>query len=264
MHFFVVLEGTLQLAKQINGREIHLADLKVGDFFGELPLLLGLPSASSLKAKTACRVARFEAEQLQELIQTASACSKKILRVVKERLSTFQDYAMDLPRPRVLVVGPQHDANCQTVRNFLTLNRISHEWITRETERIRVPASLPLESNPIAMLIDGAQWVTPPVTVRTVARALGYRTQASSDSYDVVIVGGGPAGLAAAIYGASEGLKVLLIPEWLRLVPVDFEAGGSWWERLKTVGFDAGQPAVVASTGVSMYLTKDAIAATLR
>jgi methyltransferase (TIGR00027 family) len=54
------------------------------------------------------------------------------------------------------------------------------------------------------------------------------------------------------------------IPEWLRLVPVDFEAGGSWWERLKTSGFDAGQPAVVASTGVSMYLTKDAIAATLR
>ena len=54
------------------------------------------------------------------------------------------------------------------------------------------------------------------------------------------------------------------IPDWLRLVPVDFEAGGSWWERLKSAGFDATQPAVVASTGVSMYLTKDAIAATLR
>jgi methyltransferase (TIGR00027 family) len=54
------------------------------------------------------------------------------------------------------------------------------------------------------------------------------------------------------------------IPEWLRLVPVDFEAGDAWWQRLATAGFDAGQPAVVASTGVSMYLTKDAIAATLR
>lgn len=54
------------------------------------------------------------------------------------------------------------------------------------------------------------------------------------------------------------------IPEWLRFVPVDFEAGSSWWEQLKTVGFDASQPTVVASTGVSMYLTKDAIAATLR
>ncbi len=54
------------------------------------------------------------------------------------------------------------------------------------------------------------------------------------------------------------------IPEWLRLVPVDFEAGDSWWGRLKTFGFDAGQRTVVASTGVSMYLTRDAIAATLR
>jgi methyltransferase (TIGR00027 family) len=54
------------------------------------------------------------------------------------------------------------------------------------------------------------------------------------------------------------------IPEWLRLVPVDFEAGSSWWKQLAAAGFDAGQPAVVASTGVSMYLTKEAIVAKLR
>jgi methyltransferase (TIGR00027 family) len=54
------------------------------------------------------------------------------------------------------------------------------------------------------------------------------------------------------------------IPEWLRLVPVDFEAGDAWWHRLAAAGFDAGQPAIVASTGVSMYLTKEAIGATLR
>jgi methyltransferase (TIGR00027 family) len=54
------------------------------------------------------------------------------------------------------------------------------------------------------------------------------------------------------------------IPAWLRLVPVDFEAGGSWWERLSAAGFDAGRPAVVASLGVSMYLTKDVNVATLR
>jgi methyltransferase (TIGR00027 family) len=54
------------------------------------------------------------------------------------------------------------------------------------------------------------------------------------------------------------------IPEWLRFVPVDFEAGDSWWQRLASAGFDAGAPAVVASTGVSMYLTRNAISATLR
>jgi methyltransferase (TIGR00027 family) len=54
------------------------------------------------------------------------------------------------------------------------------------------------------------------------------------------------------------------IPESLRLVPVDFEAGDDWWKQLADAGFDAGRPAVVVSTGVSMYLTKEAIAATLR
>jgi methyltransferase (TIGR00027 family) len=54
------------------------------------------------------------------------------------------------------------------------------------------------------------------------------------------------------------------IPGWLHLVPVDFEAGGSWSERLSAAGFRADQPAVVASTGVSMYLTREANAATLR
>ncbi|MGH3724422.1 MAG: class I SAM-dependent methyltransferase [Mycobacterium sp.] len=54
------------------------------------------------------------------------------------------------------------------------------------------------------------------------------------------------------------------IPDWQRLVPVDFEAGWSWWDQLLAAGFDADKPAVVASTGVSMYLTRDAIAATLR
>jgi methyltransferase (TIGR00027 family) len=54
------------------------------------------------------------------------------------------------------------------------------------------------------------------------------------------------------------------VPPFLRLVPVDFEAGDAWWERLAAAGFDAARPAVVASTGVSMYLSKEAIMTTLR
>jgi methyltransferase (TIGR00027 family) len=54
------------------------------------------------------------------------------------------------------------------------------------------------------------------------------------------------------------------MPSYLRLVPVDFEAGDQWWERLTSSGFDSRRPAVVASTGVSMYLTRDANMATLR
>jgi methyltransferase (TIGR00027 family) len=54
------------------------------------------------------------------------------------------------------------------------------------------------------------------------------------------------------------------VPDWLRLVPVDFEAGASWWDLLIEAGFSPAAPAVAVSTGVSMYLTKEANAATLR
>jgi methyltransferase (TIGR00027 family) len=54
------------------------------------------------------------------------------------------------------------------------------------------------------------------------------------------------------------------VPDGLRLVPVDFESGESWWDGLAAAGFEAERPAVVSSTGVSMYLTEDATAATLR
>lgn len=53
------------------------------------------------------------------------------------------------------------------------------------------------------------------------------------------------------------------VPEWLRLVPVNFEAGDDWWQRLTEAGFEAARPAVVASTGVSMYLTREAVMGTL-
>jgi methyltransferase (TIGR00027 family) len=54
------------------------------------------------------------------------------------------------------------------------------------------------------------------------------------------------------------------VPDWLRLVPVDFEAQESWWKQLLAAGFDAAQPAVIGCAGVSMYLTREALAATLR
>ena len=54
------------------------------------------------------------------------------------------------------------------------------------------------------------------------------------------------------------------VPPWLRLVPVDFEGGGSWWGRLLDAGFDSTRPAVVVSTGVTLYLSKEANAAMLR
>jgi thioredoxin reductase (NADPH) len=210
-HFFVLLEGILQLKKDVMGRETDIAEFTAGDFYGEISLLFGIPSLSSLRAKSRCRVARFEAQQLQELIQGSSTSGSVILQTMKERLARIDKYALDLPAARVHVIGSQYDTDCRDIRAFLGMNRIPYEWVDRETEPDRIPLCVPANHIGTAVVVDRAYVVEQPATVRKVAEALGISTRPTRESYDVVIIGGGPAGLAAAVYGASEGLTVLLI-----------------------------------------------------
>jgi thioredoxin reductase (NADPH) len=136
------------------------------------------------------------------------------MQTMTGRLTRVQERSVELPTSRVLVVGSQYDLDCREIRNFLTMNRIPYEWVDREREPERVPACMPKDLSGPAVVVDRAFCVGQPPTVRKVAEALGLRTapkQQEHEVYDVVVVGGGPAGLAAAVYGASEGLCVLMV-----------------------------------------------------
>ncbi|MES2390956.1 MAG: FAD-dependent oxidoreductase, partial [Acidobacteriota bacterium] len=212
-YFFVLLEGRLQMVKDILGRQEDLNTYlyNAGEFFGEVPILLGTMALVSLRAETACRVARFDRQQFQELIRDSAACSATILQTMNERLMKVQRYAAQAPSSRVLVVGSQYDTDCRDIRTFLAMNRIPYDWVDRETEPERVPACMPKDLSGPAVVVDRSFCVGQPPTVRKVADALGIRTAPTKANYDVVVIGGGPAGLAAAVYGASEGLCVLLV-----------------------------------------------------
>ena len=211
--FFVILEGQLTMFKEIMGRaqEIREYEYKAGDFFGEVPILLGTNALVSLQAKTPCRAARFDRQQFQELIRDSAACSATIMQTMNERLLRVQRFAVQTQSSRVLIVGSQYDIDCRDIRTFLSMNRIPYEWLDRDNELDRIPSCMPADLVGPAVVVDRAFWVEQPPTVRKVAEALGIRTMPTKEKYDVVVIGGGPAGLAAAVYGASEGLCVLLV-----------------------------------------------------
>jgi thioredoxin reductase (NADPH) len=210
-YFFVLLEGSMELTKEVFGRSQHLADYKVGEFFGEVPLILAAPAFASVMATAPSRVARFDAQQTFELIQGSEKCGALILQTMMNRLGNVQQFVRELDVTRVLIVGTQYDKDCREIRAFLAANRISYEWVDRDLEPDRVPRCSALVQDGPAVVIDGAHCVEPPITVRKVANDLGIRTMPSQQSYDVVVAGAGPAGLAAGVYGASEGLKVLVL-----------------------------------------------------
>jgi thioredoxin reductase (NADPH) len=208
--FFVLLEGQVQVVKDILGRSQDVFEYKTGDFFGEVPILLGAPSFASVQARKRARLARFDAQQLFELVHTSAACSALILQTMTDRLMRVQRFTKDMPSSRVLLIGTQYDSDCRDIREFLSANRIPYEWIDAEKEPHRIPECMAGKYEGPSVIVDRNYCVETP-TVRSVAEALGIRTQPRYEDYDVVVVGAGPAGLAAGVYGASEGLKVLIV-----------------------------------------------------
>lgn len=208
--FFVLLEGQLQLVKDMMGMSKDLHSYKPGEFFGEVPILLGAPAFASVQAKSTARVARFEAQHLFDLIQTSTASSAVILQTMTDRLMSVQRFAKDTPGSRVLLIGTQYDSECRDIRAFLSANRIPYEWIDAEREPERIPSCMVGEYDGPRVIVD-RQYCVETTTIRDVAKALGIRTTPRHEEYDVIIAGAGPAGLAAGVYGASEGLKVLIV-----------------------------------------------------
>jgi len=116
------------------------------------------------------------------------------------------------PPPRATVVGERWDAQCTDLRRFLDRNQISFTWLTPDADDAADQWDGPLpagEDLPVVRVVGGKTVVRP--QLRRVAELLGLGTEPAAADYDTVIVGAGPAGLAAAVYGSSEGLRTIVV-----------------------------------------------------
>ena len=208
--FFVVLEGLLQVVKDIVGQRRELEQLKAGEFFGEIPILLGTANIVSVLAISRSRLARFDRQQLQELIRDSSSSGAVIFQTMTDRLSMAPQYVKETPTSRVLLVGSLYDAHCRAIRSFLSANQVQYEWVDSELEPERASSCVPRAHDGVD---SRRRWCDSPGDSDRphVAQALGFQTAPKDKRYDVVIAGAGPAGMAAGVYGASEGLKVLIV-----------------------------------------------------
>jgi thioredoxin reductase (NADPH) len=124
----------------------------------------------------------------------------------------LQGIAAEPPPPRAIVVGHRWDPSCTELRRFLDRNQITFKWLTPDTPGVADEWGRPLpgdEDLPAVRVIDGKTVIRP--QHRRIAELLGLGTEAAAAEYDTVIVGAGPAGLAAAVYGASEGLSTIVV-----------------------------------------------------
>jgi thioredoxin reductase (NADPH) len=199
---FVVIEGRAEITKVVNGEERVIGVRKPGQFFGEVPLTLSTPFPASGRAGEAARIIKLDVQVYYTLAAMAPAVPARVAGLARRYLDSLQAIAAEQPETEVRVVGPRLDARVHRVAGFLTRNQVAFERVTLDA-----PANG--EAYPILELPGGARLVEP--TMREVATAVGLDVEPSASEYDVVILGAGPAGLTAAVNGAAEGLRTVVI-----------------------------------------------------
>jgi thioredoxin reductase (NADPH) len=209
--FFGCVSGRLEIIKGIGTESRRIGEYEAGDTFGETPLLLDSPSIASVRALEHSRVFRLDPADFRMLITSCSVLNAQIIENMSRRIQNLQKVGLEGHKVDVTIVGPRWDLECHDVRDFLFRNHIAFVWHdpTDAGAREHIPADLldaPLY--PVVLLTDGRRFVAP--SLRALAEAVNLHTVPAEDHYDLAIVGAGPAGLAAAVYGASEGLKTVI------------------------------------------------------
>jgi thioredoxin reductase (NADPH) len=137
---------------------------------------------------------------------------EQLFPIVEDLLTTWAAGAA-LEAGGVRVIGHRFSRETHDLRDFLARNRVPGRWLDverdSEARELLTVAGIDSERLPVALLEDGSVLERP--SVLELAERLGIAVQPAQDHYDLVIVGGGPAGLAAAVYGASEGLKTVMV-----------------------------------------------------
>jgi thioredoxin reductase (NADPH) len=212
---FAVLEGRIEPVKLVDGIERVLGERLVGDIFGEVPVTLGTVFPVGFRAAEASRVLRVEPNDYHAVAAVAPDVALEVGRLSAHRMGGprgLQGIAAESPPPRALVAGHRWDPSCTELRRFLERNQISFAWIVPEAPDAaeRWGGPLPAGDDLPAIRVVGGKTVVKP-QLRRVAELLDLGTEPASAEYDTVVVGAGPAGLAAAVYGASEGLRTIVV-----------------------------------------------------
>jgi len=136
---------------------------------------------------------------------------EKLYPIVDAMLEAYTGQP-DIEMAETKVIGHRWSAPSFAARDFMASNAVPYRWIAAdepEGGRLLQAAGLGAETLPVVITTDGSTLVAPSAT--ELATAVGLSTSPATDFYDLIVVGGGPAGLGAAVYGACEGLRTLLV-----------------------------------------------------
>ncbi len=206
---FVIQKGGIDIIDRSGNEARVLITLGPGEFAGDIANLTGRSASADYIAKGTIEVYEICTEELKIIVSENPSLSDTILKafIGRSRVLSESDYT------GLRVIGSQYSQDTFRIRDFLSKNRVLFTWLDPEHDsqvgELLNRFHVAVADTPIVSF--GNEWLLRNPSNVELAEKIGIKHAFTEELYDLIIAGGGPAGLAAAVYGASEGLKTVII-----------------------------------------------------
>src|SRR5215218_7570925 len=209
--FFVIERGRVNLLVRKPGKEIWIAEADGGTFLGDIATFTGEPSIAACVAAEPTDVIAFDRASLRAMLASWPDFGELVLRTMTARRTWHEGRGHGVLR----LIAARGSRRAFDVRDLLERNLVPLRFYDVDTDDDSAALldwlDIPREETPVLVRNDT---VLRNPSAAQVARELGLRAEVDGERFDLVVLGGGPAGLAAAVYGGSEGLRTLVTEAW--------------------------------------------------
>jgi thioredoxin reductase (NADPH) len=209
--FYVIERGLVEFVDRKPGKDVYIAQADGGTFIGDIAVFTGEPTISACVAVEPTDVIAFDREGLRDMIARWPELGEHMFRTLLARRAWHEAEGHGVMR----LIAPRGSRRAFEVRDLLERNLLPVRWYDADTDEESAALlewlDIPRSETPV--LVHATHVMRNPSAAQ-VARWLGLRAEVDGERFDLVVLGAGPAGLAAAVYGGSEGLRTFVAEAW--------------------------------------------------
>jgi thioredoxin reductase (NADPH) len=209
--FFVIERGLVEFIDRKPGKDVYIAQADSRTFIGDIAVFTGEPTISACVAVESTDVIEFDRAKLRAMVARWPEFGEHIFATLLERRAWHEARGQGVMR----LIAPRGSRRAFEVRDLLERNLLPVRFFDVDTDEESATLlkwlDIPRSETPI--LVHAAEVMRNPSAAQ-VARSLRLRAEVDGERFDMVVLGGGPAGLAAAVYGGSEGLRTFVAEAW--------------------------------------------------
>jgi thioredoxin reductase (NADPH) len=209
--FYVIERGLVEFVDRKPGKDVYIAQADSRTFIGDIAVFTGEPTISACVAVQQTDVIAFDRAGLRDMVARWPEFGEHIFRTLLARRAWHEAEGHGVMR----LIAARGSRRAFEVRDLLERNLLPVHWydVDTDAESAALLDWLDIPRSETPVLVHAANVMRNPSAAQ-VARALGLRAEVDGERFDLVVLGGGPAGLAAAVYGGSEGLRTFVAEAW--------------------------------------------------